>query len=124
MWRSWSRLLSQRKRNRVLNRARTRGTLVSRLERLEARSESLQPIRIRYGHLRQLPADYKGERHVVVTKQLPSQDGREWVEFEEVPGPAPVHECPPPDTHTVDVHFVGTRDPNRFIRLGQAKAAA
>ena len=92
----------------MLKRARTRGSLLSRLERLEVSSEALQPIRMRYGHLRQLSADYEGERQVVVTKQLPSQHGREWVEFEEVPGPAPVHECAPPDTaHIVDVDFVG-----------------
>ena len=36
-----------------------------------------------------LPEDYKGERHIVVAKELPSQNGQEWVEFEEVLGPDP-----------------------------------
>ena len=67
----------------------SRGTLLARLEQLECRAEAVRPIRIRFGNLRRLPEDYKGERHVVVTKELPSQSGQEWVEFEEVPGPDP-----------------------------------
>jgi hypothetical protein len=45
--------------------------------------------RLRLGHVQQLPEDYRGERHVVITKHLPEQYGHEWVEFQEVPGPAP-----------------------------------
>jgi hypothetical protein len=45
--------------------------------------------RLRFGYLQRLPDDYRGERHVVVAKELPSRNGREWVEFQEVPGPAP-----------------------------------
>jgi len=44
---------------------------------------------LRFGHLRRLPPDYKGEKHVVIAKQLPNRNGEEWVEFEEVPGPDP-----------------------------------
>jgi len=33
--------------------------------------------------------DYVGERHIVVANHLPSRNGQEWVEFEEVPGPDP-----------------------------------
>ena len=69
---------------------RTRGTLLSRLERLEVRTVSSQRVKVRFGKLRQLPEDYyKGERHVIVAKELPSRNGQEWVEFEEVPGPDP-----------------------------------
>jgi len=70
--------------------SRTRGTLLSRLERLEVRTaEASRKIQIRFGYLRRLPAEYVGERHTVVAKELPSRNGQEWVEFEEVPGPDP-----------------------------------
>ena len=49
----------------------------------------LPPSRLRFGELRRLPADYQGERHMVVAKNLPAQNGQEWVEFAEVPGPDP-----------------------------------
>ena len=66
------------------------------------------PIRLRFGNLRRLPGDYPGERHVVIAKCLPDRDGQEWVEFEEVPGPAP---SPPPQDprlpRYLDVVFVG-----------------
>jgi hypothetical protein len=72
-----------------MRRSHTRGTLLSRLERLEVRTVSSHRVKVRFGKLRQLPEDYKGERHVIVAKQLPSRNGQEWVEFEEVPGPDP-----------------------------------
>jgi len=70
-------------------RARTKGTLLSRLERLESRSEGVRPIKLRIGHVRCLPKEYSGERHLAIAKHLPSQFGHEWVEYEEVPGPDP-----------------------------------
>jgi hypothetical protein len=67
----------------------TRG-LVARLAGLESRrSTSECRTTIRFGHLKRLPRSYTGERHVVVARELPSQNGQEWVEFEEVPGPGP-----------------------------------
>jgi hypothetical protein len=84
---------------------RTRGTLLSRLERLEVRTVGLRPVTVRMGKLRRLPEDYKGERHVVVAKQLPSQNGREWVEFEEVPGPDPNPPQQPARRDSVPTHF-------------------
>ena len=69
--------------------SRTRGTLLSRLERLEVRTAASHRVTVRFGRLRRLPQDYQGERHVVEGKQLPSKNGQEWVEFEEVPGPDP-----------------------------------
>ena len=91
---------------------RSRGTLLARLERLECRAQALRTIKIRFGNLRRLPEDYKGERHVVVTKELPSQSGQEWVEFEEVPGPDP---NPAPKfnvsgTRDLDIMFVDTHE--------------
>ena len=69
---------------------RTRGTLLSRLERLEVRTAEVScKVRLQFGNLKRLPEDYVGERHIIVAKQLPSQNGQEWVEFEEVPGPDP-----------------------------------
>src|SRR5260370_35760916 len=68
-----------------------RAALRSRLERLEVQLEPKKPQRFRSGYLKTLPADYVGERHVVIVKREPSgATGRdEWCEFEERPGPAP-----------------------------------
>src|SRR5260370_22505048 len=69
-----------------------RAALRSGLERLEVRVEPKKPHFFRSGYLKTLPADYVGERHVVIVKREPSgatgQD--EWCEFEERPGPAPL----------------------------------
>jgi hypothetical protein len=71
-------------------RTRTRAGLLTRLERLECRLAARdQPIKLRLGHLKRLPREYQGERHVIVARELPKQGDREWVEFEEVPGPDP-----------------------------------
>ena len=51
--------------------------------------EPKRPQLIRSGYLKTLPADYVGERHVVIVKQEPSGNG-EWCEFEERSGPAPL----------------------------------
>src|ERR1700730_1125301 len=64
-----------------------RAALRSRLERLEVRVEPKKPHFFRSGYLKTLPADYVGERHVVIVKREPSGNG-EWCEFEERPGPA------------------------------------
>jgi hypothetical protein len=66
-----------------------RAALRSRLQRLEVRAEPKKPHFFRSGYLKTLPADYVGERHVVIVKREPSGNG-EWCEFEERPGPAPV----------------------------------
>ena len=71
-------------------RTRTRAGLLTRLERLECRvAASDQPIKLRFGHLKRLPREYQGERHVIVARELPKQGDQEWVEIEEVPGPDP-----------------------------------
>lgn len=62
---------------------------MARLERLESRAAALRPMKLLFGNLRRLRQEYKGERHVVIAKQLPAKAGQEWVEFEEVPGPDP-----------------------------------
>ena len=91
-------------------RTRTRAGLLTRLERLEHRlAVRDQPIKLRLGHLKQLPREYQGERHVIVARELPTQGDREWVEFEEVPGPDP---DPPQQLargipHCIDGRFVG-----------------
>ena len=68
-----------------------RTTLRSRLERLEAVAVTKKPLLFRSGYLKTLPADYVGERHVVIVKREPSggPGNVEWCEFEERPGPAP-----------------------------------
>ena len=69
-----------------------RAALRSRLERLEVRVEPKKPQLFRSGYLKTLPADYVGERHVVIVKREPAgaTGQNEWCEFEERPGPAPV----------------------------------
>ena len=59
-------------------------TAFGELEVAEAGSIILKTV---YGHVKRLPQDYVGERHTVITKHLGMQDGKEWVEYEEVPGP-------------------------------------
>ncbi len=66
-----------------------RAALRSRLEKLEVEVERKKPQLIRCGYLKTLPADYVGERHVVIVSRKPSGQG-EWCEFEERPGRAPV----------------------------------
>ena len=90
--------------------ARTKAGLLKRLELLECRVELEQRrIVLRFGHLKQLPRDYEGERHVVITKHLPPQGDREWVEFEERPGPGPnPTETPNRNgTRYMDIRLVG-----------------
>jgi hypothetical protein len=61
-----------------------------RLERAEAKAAGYRPFKFRYGHLKRLPPDYSGERHVAIAQTLrPDSTGKEWFEFEERPGPAP-----------------------------------
>jgi hypothetical protein len=61
---------------------------------LETRAVAFRRLKVRFGTLRQLPREYKGERHMVIANHLPSRSGEEWVEFEEMPGPDP---SPPPE---------------------------
>jgi hypothetical protein len=64
--------------------------LLTRLARLEVRTSSAEcRVTVRFGHLKRLPPEYTGERHVIVTRELPNQGEQEWVEFQEVPGPEP-----------------------------------
>jgi len=68
----------------------TRVGLLARLERLESNAAATQhPLKVRFGRLKRLPPEYKGERHVIVARELPKRGDQEWVEFEEVPGPNP-----------------------------------
>src|SRR5689334_22268711 len=77
-------------RNGVTRMRRTclGAALQKRLSKLEtAAVAGPLRIRVRLGRLRRLPKDYAGEKHVIVAKELPTENGREWVEFGEVPGP-------------------------------------
>ena len=67
-----------------------RATLISRLERLEAKTANRRTVVYRYGYLKALPKDFVGERHVVIVKQESAGSPYcEWCHFEERPGPAP-----------------------------------
>ena len=66
-----------------------RSRLLARLERLEARVEPAAPLMLRYGWLKPLPADFTGQRHVVMIKSQPTTSPHiEWCEFEERAGAA------------------------------------
>ena len=67
-----------------------RRSLLTRLERLEAILAPKQVPMLCYGWLTTLPADYVGERHIVIVKQEPTGSPHfQWYEWEERPGPAP-----------------------------------
>ena len=82
--------------------------LMSRLARLESRAVVADcNIRVRFGNLKRLPPEYKGERHVIIARHLPNRGDQEWVEFEEVPGPPPAEQEPPRDgPKYLNVRFV------------------
>ena len=66
-----------------------KSSLISRLERLEARTEAREPFRFLYGWLTHLPEDSIGERHTIIVKREPTGSPHvEWCDFEERPGPA------------------------------------
>ena len=88
---------------------RKRGTLLTRLERLESRANAVRHrSRSRMGHLKRLPPEYKGECHIVIAKQLPNIGDQEWVEYEERPGPEPPQDrnAPPECRDMLDIMFV------------------
>ena len=64
-------------------------SLEGRLQRLEAELRHNTEPYLRIGLLRQLPADYTGERHVVIVCEGEVEGGRHSCTFEERPGPAP-----------------------------------
>jgi hypothetical protein len=67
-------------------------TILRRLQRIEnalVPSGDSGPLRVRYGELKPLPADYTGERHTVITNLRREPSGQEWCDFEERPGPKP-----------------------------------
>ena len=74
--------------------------------RWRSREQFLPSMHVRFGNLRRLPEDYQGQRHSEFARCLPDQDGREWVEYVEVPGPEPSQ--PPRDPWlpiSIDVIF-------------------
>lgn len=67
-----------------------RTKLLSRLERLEVQAQAAQEATIQIGPLKRLPADFLGDRHVVVARrQATSTPNWESCEFEQRPGPEP-----------------------------------
>ncbi len=84
-----------------------RSRLTSRLVRLErAEAVSRWSVRIRCGHVKRLPREYTGERHLVVVKQLPPNSyGLELVEFEERPGLAPQRSSGPSNERIININI-------------------
>ena len=86
---------------------RTKGTLLTRLERLESRTYAARHrVKSRMGRLKRLPPEYKGERHIAIAKQLPNIGGQEWVEYEERPGPEPPQNGNASTEDIIDIVFV------------------
>jgi hypothetical protein len=66
-----------------------RSSLAARIRRLESIAPPAAPVYLRYGHVKPLPRDYDGPRHVVVVKSTPTTSPYvEWCEFEERLGPS------------------------------------
>ena len=90
----------------------TRAGLNSRLDRLErvqAQASSFRSFQIRLGHVKRLPRDYTGERHIEIVKRLPPMSPiGEWVEFEERPGPAQPE--PPSEERILNIYFIGPEE--------------
>lgn len=99
--------LAEDGKDRHMNRVK--GTIFTRLERLESRANAVRHRhKSRMGHLKRLPPEYKGERHIVVAKQLPNIGDQEWVEYEERAGPEPPQDRNGSPEHgdTIDIVFV------------------
>ncbi len=62
-------------------------------------------LRLEYGYLKTLPADYAGPRHTVTVRRLPpgpsAYSAEDWFEWEERPGPEPVSNATGPDDELV-----------------------
>jgi hypothetical protein len=96
--------------------------LMARLGRLEhaaAVTLTRHPYKLRIGHLKQLPGDYAGEKHIEIVKQLPPWSSiGEWVEFEERPGPRPS----PPEERMINVCFVSGEEDDERDRPASVQA--
>jgi hypothetical protein len=96
--------------------------LQSRLGRLEHASAfalARQPFKLRLGHLKQMPGNYAGERHIEIVKRLPPRSSiGEWVEFQERPGPRPK----PPEERIINVCFVGGEENDEGDRPASVQA--
>jgi hypothetical protein len=79
-----------------------RAKLLCRLERLEAQAQDAREEMVEIGALKRLPADFLGDRHVVVTKRYQSSTPNwETCEFEERPGPSGPSAFSPSGTGTM-----------------------
>ena len=69
-----------------------KSNLLARLERLETKLAVVGPVLFQYGWINRLPADFEGERHVVIVKREPTANPNvEWCEFEQRPGSLPTN---------------------------------
>ena len=88
--------------------------LLKRLERLETvqgRGENNSRLKVEIAHLRLLPPEYSGPRHIVTVGRRP--DGRE--ECEERPGePPPNHETAR-DENAMRIYIVSAAETNSEI---------
>ena len=80
-------------------------SLLARLKRFEsvrAVEESNRPLKIEFAHLKLLPREYTGSRHIVSVSKRP--DGR--CEYEDRPGKAPHNQSRVNDENVMTIYFV------------------
>jgi len=90
-------------------------SLLARLKRFEsvrAVEESNRPLKIEFAHLKLLPREYTGSRHIVSVSKRP--DGR--YEYEERPGPPPPDQSRGNDQNVMTIYFVRAQEIGSEIR--------
>jgi len=90
-------------------------SLLARLKRFEsvrAVEESNRPLKIEFAHLKLLPREYTGSRHIVSVSKRP--DGR--CNYEERPGGAPPNQSRVNDENVMTVFFVRAQETGNEIR--------
>ena len=80
--------------------------LLRRIEKLESLARHRHGIRVRFGRLRRLPADYEGERHNEFAGWLSKPGEPDWVEYREVPGHGPIEPRLRGTPERIDIIFV------------------
>ena len=86
---------------------------LGRLEYLEARAAAVNTVEVQIGYLKQLPADYQGQRHVVTAGQRAAElPVPIRYKFEERAGPAPIDTA---RKHILRVCLVSQRLPNANV---------
>ena len=83
---------------------------LARLEQIEQSTSGHRRIVIQFGRMKELPASYTGERHVVTVSCAPDENGRDFYQWEERLGPAPAGDAESHENiHLIRVCFVSSK---------------